>query len=192
MGNTIKNLITGGAGFIGSHLADKLLNRGESVVCIDNFYSGDEGNIKHLNKNPKFDFIYHDLLKPFNEDINCDKVWHLACPASPVKYLEDTLLTSKINYYGTLNMLEFAKKYNSKFFFASSSEIYGSTSIYPQKEDSLIDIKTNSIRSCYSEGKRIAENLCYNYKEIYGLEIRANPNLVIIQTKYYQSFRQIV
>ena len=172
MSSLIKNVITGGAGFIGSHLIDKLLEDGESVVCIDNFYSGNQLNIEHLTGNPKFKFIYHDLLEPLNEDIRCEKVWHLACPASPTKYLENTLLTSKVNYIGTLNMLEFARKQRAKFFFASSSEIYGSTSTYPQKEDSLIAIQTNSLRSCYSEGKRIAESLCYDYKRIYGLQIR--------------------
>lgn len=166
------NLITGGAGFIGSHLVEKLIFAGEKVICLDDFSTGFKENISHLKDHPNFKFILHDVTQPFDENISVDNVWHLACPASPKKYLENPLATAKINYLGTLNMLEFSKKCGAKFFFASSSEIYGSSSSYPQHENSEIDIKTNSLKSCYSEGKRIAESLCFYYQKIYDLDIR--------------------
>jgi len=170
--NVINNIVFGGAGFLGSHLIDKLLKDGQNVLCIDNLSSGNLNNIKHLNKNKKFLFIKHDILEPINSTILIEKIWHLASPASPNLYQNDPIRTIRVNYEGTFNLLELARSHNSKILFASTSEIYGETKNFSQEENMPINLSTFSPRACYSEGKRIAETLMNLYREKYNLEIR--------------------
>ncbi len=165
------NIVTGGAGLIGSHLIDKLISANEKVVCLDNFLTGNLENIKHHLSNPNFKLINHNIInKPPN--INCGRIWHMACPASPAKYQLDPINTAKICFIGTNNMLDLAMKYNSKFLLASSSEIYGNPQVHPQTEDYEGNVNTSSIRACYNEGKRIAETLCFDFNRKYNLDIR--------------------
>ena len=144
------NIVTGGAGLIGSHLIDKLINANEQVICLDNFLTGNLRNIsKHLS-NPNFKLLNHNVIdKPPN--LTCHRIWHMACPASPAKYQLNPIETSKICFIGTNNMLELALKNKSKFLFASSSEIYGNPQVHPQIEDYEGSVDTSSIRACYSE-----------------------------------------
>lgn len=165
-----KNLVTGGFGFIGSHLIDRLIELGESVICIDNLSSGSDSNLKKLINNTKFSFINGDILQTY--EIDFDRLWHLACPASPKEYLKDPILTSEINFSGTLNLLKAAKDNNAKVIFASSSEVYGNCEIIPQEENILGEINTSSKRSCYSNGKRIAETLCFDFIRKYSMDIK--------------------
>ena len=165
------NIVTGGAGLIGSHLIDKLINADEKVICLDNFLTGNLSNIRHHLSNPNFKLINHNILdKPPN--IKCKRIWHMACPASPAKYQLDPIDTSKICFIGTYNMLKLALKYKSKILIASSSEIYGNPKVHPQSEDYEGSVNTSSIRACYNEGKRIAETLCFDFNRIYNLDIR--------------------
>ena len=168
----INNLVLGGAGFLGSHLIDKLLKKGENVLCIDNFLTGTIQNINHLKDNKNFFFIKHDVVEPIKSRIPIEKIWHLACPASPSYYQKDPLLTIRINYEGTFNILNLAKDFQSKFLFVSSSEIYGSSNEIPQHEKVLINLPTTGPRACYAEGKRIAETLVDTYSKVNNLEIR--------------------
>ena len=168
----IENLVCGGAGFLGSHLIDGLLSKGENVVCIDNLLTGRIENINHLKNNKKFSFIKHDVIEPIKSEILIEKIWHLACPASPFYYQKDPLLTIRINYEGTFNILNLAKDFQSKFLFTSTSEVYGLTQVSPQNEDMLINISTNSPRACYSEGKRIAETLVQVFGKANNLQTR--------------------
>jgi len=168
----VKNLVTGGCGFIGSNLIDRLIKNGEFVVCIDDFTSGKSDNIQRFLNNKNFKFINHDVIKPLKLKLKIDRIWHLACPASPIHYQKDPIRTSKINFQGTLNILEFAKKNNSKLLFASSSEVYGNPEIHPQDEKYLGSVNHIGIRGCYDEGKRMAESLCFDFKRIYGLETK--------------------
>ena len=168
----INNLVFGGAGFLGSHLIDKLLKKGENILCIDNFLTGKIENINHLKDNKKFFLIKHDVIEPIKSKIPIEKIWHLACPASPFYYQKDPLLTIRINYEGTFNILNLAKDFQSKLLFVSSSEIYGSSSVIPQNEKVLINLSTTSPRACYAEGKRIAETLIDAFSKVNNLEIR--------------------
>ena len=168
----INNLVFGGAGFLGSHLIDKLLKKGENILCIDNFLTGKIENINHLKDNKKFFLIKHDVIEPIKSKIPIEKIWHLACPASPFYYQKDPLLTIRINYEGTFNILNLAKDFQSKLLFVSSSEIYGSTSVIPQDEKVLINLSTTSPRACYAEGKRIAETLIDAFSKVNNLETR--------------------
>ena len=168
----IDNLVCGGAGFLGSHLIDSLLAKGENVICIDNLLTGKIENINHLKNNNKFSFINHDVIEPIKSEIPIDKIWHLACPASPFYYQKDPLLTIRINYEGTFNILNLAKDFQSKLLFTSTSEVYGSTQVSPQNEDMLINISTYSPRACYSEGKRIAETLVQVFGKVNKLQTR--------------------
>ena len=170
--NVINNVVSGGAGFLGSHLIDKLLKNGQNVLCLDNLSSGYSGNITHLKKNKKFLFINHDILEPLDSTILIEKIWHLASPASPYHYQNDPIRTTRVNYEGTFNLLNLAKSHNSKMLFASTSEVYGETTNYLQEEDMPVKLSTFSPRACYSEGKRIAETLINSYREKYNLEIR--------------------
>ena len=165
------NIVTGGAGLIGSHLIDKLINANEQVICLDNFLTGNLRNIsKHLS-NPNFKLLNHNVIdKPPN--LTCHRIWHMACPASPAKYQLNPIETSKICFIGTNNMLELALKNKSKFLFASSSEIYGNPQVHPQLEGYEGSVDTSSIRACYSEGKRMAETLCFDFHRKYNLDIR--------------------
>jgi len=166
----INNLVLGGAGFLGSNLIDELLKKGENVVCIDNFLTGKISNINHLKDNKKFFLITHDVIEPIKSKIPIEKLWHLACPASPTYYQKDPLLTIRINYEGTLNILNLAKEFKSKLLFASSSEIYGKSREKPQNEMSTVNLSTTSPRACYAEGKRIAETLLDTFCKVNNLE----------------------
>ena len=168
----INNLVIGGAGFIGSHLIDKLISEGENVLCIDNLSTGNISNIRHLKENNKFHFIKYDIINEINSKIPIDKIWHLACPAAPNYYQINPLLTIKVNYQGTLNIVNLAKIWGSKVLFTSTSEVYGKTEKNPQFEDMPINLQTSSTRACYSEGKRIAETLLLASIKQYNLEIR--------------------
>ena len=171
-GKPINNLVFGGAGFLGSHLIDELLKKGENVLCIDNLLTGKIQNINHLKDNKKFFFIKHDVIVPMKSKMPIEKIWHLACPASPFYYQKDPLLTIRINYEGTFNILNLAKDFKSKLLFVSSSEIYGSSSVKPQNEKVSINLSTTSPRACYAEGKRIAETLVDTFSKVNNLEIR--------------------
>ena len=157
----MKHLVTGGAGFIGSHLISKLIAKGENVICLDNFLTGNYSNIEKWIDNPLFEIIKHDIKEPIV--IDTDKIWHLACPASPIRYQEDPIETTKICFLGTLNMLELAFMNKSKILLASTSEIYGDPQISPQNESYRGWVNNIGIRSCYDEGKRIAESLFFDY-----------------------------
>ena len=163
------HLITGGAGFIGTNLIDYLLRKDQKVICIDDFTSGSRLNIKKWIKNTNFTFIEDDITN--NIDIRADIIWHLACPASPEKYNLNQLKTLKTGFIGTLNMLNLAKKYNSKFLLTSSSEIYGKSLKKTQKEFDINSDSPFNERSCYVESKRISETLCYQYKDYIDIKI---------------------
>jgi len=165
----LRNLVTGGAGFIGSNLIDKLIRNGEYVTCLDNFTTGNKINIRDWETDPNFTLIEHDIINPINLEV--DRIWHLACPASPQYYLKNPIETSKSNYLGTLNMLNLAKELNIKFFLASSSEVYGDPLKHPQDENYNGNVNPIGVRSCYEEGKRIAESLCFDYKRLFNTNI---------------------
>jgi len=165
-----KNLITGGAGFIGSNLVKRLLDENEEVICLDNLFTGRKKNIDSFLNHPKFKYIYHDVVDPFDLETNIDKIWHLACPASPINYQEDPIKTSRTSFLGTYNMLELANKKRAKLLLASTSEIYGDPKVHPQSENYHGNVNTTGIRSCYDEGKRIAETLCSDYQRINGVD----------------------
>ena len=166
----IKNLVTGGSGFLGSHLIDKLMKKGEKVICLDNYFTGDKMNNNKWLGHENFEMIEHDVTKYIHLD--ADKIWHLACPASPIHYQFDPINTSKTIFLGTLNMLELAENLKAKILLASSSEIYGNPEVNPQSEDYFGHLNPLSIRSCYGEGKRICESLFFDFKRIHGLDIR--------------------
>lgn len=165
----MRNLITGGSGFIGSFLADRLLSANENVICIDNLSTGTIHNISNYFSNPNFKFIEHDITEEIN--LSVDRVWHFASPASPMHYKRDPISTSKINFIGTNNILEIARNNNAKILLASTSEIYGDPEIHPQNENYNGNVSTIGLRSCYQEGKRIAETLCYDYWRIHKTNI---------------------
>ena len=166
----MKNIVTGGAGFLGSHLIDKLIERGEKVLCIDNLTTGSINNISHLFENDSFEFIEHDVINPIK--LSCDRVWHLACPASPIQYQKNPIKTTKTSFLGTYNMLGIARANKARLLFASTSEVYGDPEISPQKESYKGSVNPIGIRSCYDEGKRIAESLCFYYFRTHNVEIR--------------------
>jgi UDP-glucuronate decarboxylase len=154
-------LVTGGAGFIGSHLIERLLERGNDVVCIDNFFTGSKQNIVHLMDNPYFELIRHDIVEPIMLEV--DDIYNLACPASPVHYQYNSVKTIKTNVMGTINMLGMAKRTHARLFQASTSEVYGDPEQHPQTESYWGHVNPIGIRSCYDEGKRVAETLCMDY-----------------------------
>jgi len=167
--NPRRNLITGGAGFIGSHLVDKLIENNEEVICLDNFSTGRKINIRHWIGHPNFELIRHDITEPIYLEV--DRIWHLACPASPVQYQKNPIKTSKTIFLGTYNMLGLARRTNSKLLLASTSEIYGDPEVHPQTENYNGNVNTTGIRSCYDEGKRIAETLCFDYNRMHSVDI---------------------
>ncbi|MEM0951228.1 MAG: UDP-glucuronic acid decarboxylase family protein [Cyanobacteria bacterium P01_H01_bin.74] len=154
-------LVTGGAGFIGSHLVETLLNQGNDVICLDNFFTGSKENIVHLMDNHYLEILRHDIIEPILLEI--DEIYNLACPASPVHYQYNPVKTVKTNVLGTINMLGLAKRTKAKLFQASTSEVYGDPHRHPQTEDYWGNVNPIGIRSCYDEGKRIAETLCMDY-----------------------------
>ena len=165
-----RNLVTGGAGFLGSHLIDKLMNANQEVICLDNYFTGNKSNIKKWLNHPNFELIRHDVTEPIQLEI--DQIWHLACPASPIHYQENPIKTAKTSFLGTYNMLGLARRVKAKFLLASTSEIYGDPKITPQQESYFGYVNPVGIRSCYDEGKRISETLCSDYKRIHNLDIR--------------------
>ncbi len=166
----LMNLITGGAGFLGSHLVDRLMRSGEKVICLDNFFTGREENIKHWIGHPCFELIHHDVTDPIQLDV--DRIWHLACPASPIHYQFNPIKTAKTSFLGTYNMLGLARRVGARILFASTSEVYGNPELHPQSEEYNGNVNPIGIRSCYDEGKRVAESLCYDYMRMHKLEIR--------------------
>ena len=170
MNNRYRNLITGGCGFLGSHLAKNLLEKGEEVICLDNFFTGRKKNIQHFLKDPNFELIRHDVTEPIK--IEVDKIWHLACPASPIHYQLNPIKTTKTSFMGTYNMLGLAKRIGAKILLASTSEVYGDPLEHPQNESYRGSVNTTGIRSCYDEGKRVAETLCSDYHRIHDVDVR--------------------
>lgn len=163
-------LVTGGAGFIGSHLCRKLLDEGHYVICADNLFSGNIENILDLKANPNFEFLRHDVIDPLIVEV--DQIYHLACPASPVWYQHNPIKTIKTNIVGTMNMLGLAKRTGARILFASTSEVYGDPAIHPQVETYWGNVNPIGIRSCYDEGKRAAETLCFDYHRQNNVDIR--------------------
>ena len=168
----MKILITGGTGFIGSNLCIYLINKGHTVLCLDNNFTGNLYNISSIKNHENFSYIYHDVLNPLTLDIDIDQIYHLACPASPPKYQADPIYTSKVCYIGTLNMLEFARKKNARILLTSTSEVYGEPLCSPQTEEYRGNVNTLGIRSCYDEGKRIAETLMMDFHRKYNVDTR--------------------
>lgn len=163
-------LVTGGAGFIGSHLCERLLEQGHEVLCLDNFFTGSEENIKHLFKNKNFKLIEHDIVNPIF--LKPAQIYNLACPASPIHYQENPIKTVKTSTIGMINMLGMAKKTKARFLQASTSEVYGDPEVHPQKESYWGNVNPVGIRSCYDEGKRVAETLCFDYHREHKVDIR--------------------
>tara|TARA_B100001250_G_scaffold368236_1_gene350805 strand:- start:2419 stop:3348 length:930 start_codon:yes stop_codon:yes gene_type:complete len=163
-------LITGGSGFIGSHLCEKLLKKDHDVICIDNFYTGQKTNIAHLIKNTKFEFIRHDITFPIYLEV--DQIYNLACPASPIHYQYDPVQTTKTNVHGAINILGMAKRLNARVFQASTSEVYGDPVQHPQKESYWGNVNPIGPRSCYDEGKRCAETLFFDYFRQHKVDIK--------------------
>ena len=163
-------LVTGGAGFLGSHLCDRLVAAGDDVVCVDYFYTGDKRNISHLRDKPNFELIRHEITFPLN--IEVDEIYNLACPASPVHYQHDPVQTTKTCVHGAINMLGLAKRTGARILQASTSEVYGDPEVHPQKESYWGRVNPIGIRSCYDEGKRCAETLFFDYHRQYGLDIK--------------------
>jgi len=163
-------LVTGGAGFLGSHLCEKLMDCGHDVICVDNFYSATKHNILHLLKRPNFELIRHDITFPLYLEV--DEIYNLACPASPVHYQHDPVQTTKTCVHGSINMLGLAKRLKCKIFQASTSEVYGDPIIHPQTEEYWGNVNPTGIRSCYDEGKRCAETLFFDYWRQHNLEIK--------------------
>jgi len=163
-------LVTGGAGFLGSHLIDRLLGQGHEVVCADNLFTGSKRNIEHLHSHPRFEFVRHDVTFPLYLEV--DEIYNLACPASPIHYQHDPVQTTKTSVHGAINMLGLAKRLRCRIFQASTSEVYGDPSVHPQPESYWGNVNTIGIRSCYDEGKRCAETLFFDYYRQHNLDIK--------------------
>jgi len=163
-------LVTGGAGFLGSHLCQRLLNDGHDVICVDNFFTGPRDNIFHLMDNPRFELMRHDVTFPLYVEV--DEIYNFACPASPIHYQYDPVQTTKTSVHGAINMLGLAKRIQARIFQASTSEVYGDPNIHPQTEGYHGNVNPIGPRACYDEGKRCAETLFFDYHRQYGLDIR--------------------
>jgi len=167
----MRHLVTGGSGFIGSHLIDRLMaDVTAQVICVDNFQTGSKGNVVHWLEHPRFELIRHDVTEPLR--IEVDRVWHLACPASPIHYQANPISTIKTNVLGTLNMLGLAKRCGARFLLASTSEVYGDPLVSPQSEAYFGNVSCTGPRACYDEGKRMAETLAFDYHRVHGLKVR--------------------
>lgn len=169
-GNRKTILVAGGAGFIGSHLCERLLKEGHQILCVDNFYTGRRSNIIHLLDNPHFEVIRHDVTFPIYVEV--DEIYHLACPASPLRYQQDPVQTTKTSVYGSINMLDLAKRLKAKILLASTSEVYGDPLLHPQSETYFGNVNPIGPRACYEEGKRCAETLFFDYYRQHGLLIK--------------------
>jgi UDP-glucuronate decarboxylase len=163
-------VVTGGAGFLGSHLCERLLDHGDEVICVDNFFSGRKANIAHLLGRPRFELIRHDIVHPLY--VECDQIYNLACPASPVAYQFNPIKTIKTSTVGMVNVLGLAKRCRARVLHASTSEVYGDPEVHPQREDYWGHVNPLGPRSCYDEGKRVAESLCINYHLAHGVAVR--------------------
>lgn len=163
-------LVTGGAGFIGSHLCEKLLAEGNHVICLDNFFTGSRKNVEHLMENKDFELIRHDIIEPIL--LEADEIYNLACPASPVHYQFNAIKTIKTNVLGVTNMLDLAEKTKARILQASTSEVYGDPVVHPQREDYWGNVNPIGVRSCYDEGKRVAETLMFDFHRQYNVDIR--------------------
>jgi len=168
--NRKRVLVTGGAGFLGSHLCERLLREGCDVLCVDNFYSGNKDNVLHLLENPHFELMRHDVTFPLYVEV--DEIYNLACPASPIHYQRDPVQTTKTSVHGAINLLGLAKRVKAKIFQASTSEVYGDPEVHPQPESYWGHVNPTGIRSCYDEGKRCAETLFFDYYRQHGLQIK--------------------
>ncbi len=163
-------LVTGGAGFIGSHLIDRLMEAGHEVLCLDNYFTGTKTNVHHWLEHPRFELIRHDVTEPIRLEV--EQIYHLACPASPVHYQYNPVKTIKTNVMGTLNMLGLAKRIKARFLLASTSEVYGDPKVHPQTEEYWGNVNPIGIRSCYDEGKRVAETLTFDYMRQNNVDVR--------------------
>ncbi len=163
-------LVTGGAGFLGSHLCERLLNEGNDVICVDNLFTGSKDNIRHLLGNPYFEFIRHDVTEPLYVEV--DQIYNLACPASPPHYQYNPIKTAKTSVYGAMNMLGLAKRTHARILQASTSEVYGDPEVHPQPETYRGNVNPIGIRSCYDEGKRMAETLFFDYHRQHNVDIK--------------------
>ena len=171
--NTVKRiLITGGAGFVGSHLCERLLVEGSEIVCLDSLDTGSLGNVEHLNVFPGFTFIHHDICEPLNFEFDIDEIYNLASPASPPNYQKDPIKTTKTNVLGSFNVLDLARQKGAKILQASTSEVYGDPAVHPQVEEYWGNVNPIGIRSCYDEGKRCAETLFFDYYRMHSLDIK--------------------
>lgn len=163
-------LVTGGAGFLGSHLCDRLINNGNDVICLDNLFTGSKDNIRHLIDHPYFEFIRHDIINPIF--VECDQIYNLACPASPVHYQRDPIYTTKTSVYGAFNTLGLAKRMGARILQSSTSEVYGDPECNPQVESYRGSVNTIGPRACYDEGKRVAETLFFDYHRKHNVDIK--------------------
>lgn len=167
-----KTLVTGGAGFIGSHLCKRLLRMGKTVICLDNMFTGTYDNIRELFSDPDFEFINADVIHPLQLDFSVNEIYSLACPASPVQYQYDPIMTTKTSFLGALNALELAKRNGASVLQASTSEVYGDPLVHPQTEVYRGNVNTIGPRACYDEGKRVAETLFSDYRRLYGVDTK--------------------
>ena len=164
------HLVTGGAGFLGSHLIDRLMEGGDEVICLDNYFTGRKANIARWIGHPRFELIRHDVTEPIKLEVQ--RIWHLACPASPIHYQFNPVKTAKTSFLGTYNMLGLARRVGARLLLASTSEVYGDPEVHPQPESYWGSVNPIGVRSCYDEGKRIAETLCFDYQRMNGVEVR--------------------
>ena len=165
-----RNLVSGGCGFLASHLIDRLIASGQFVYCVDDLSSGSISNIQHLLDSPFFSFVQHDVVDPITLDV--DVIWHFACPASAISYQANPIKTAETCFLGTSNLLSLATSLKARFLLASTSEVYGDPDVHPQPETYLGSVSTTGIRACYDEGKRIAETLCFDYHRTFGTDVR--------------------
>lgn len=170
VGEPLRVLVTGGAGFLGSHLIDRLIEQGNEVICVDNLFTGAKSNVAHLLQHPRFEFMRHDVTFPLYVEV--DQIYNLACPASPIHYQHDPVQTTKTSVHGAINMLGLAKRVGARIFQASTSEVYGDPAVHPQPEGYWGNVNPIGTRSCYDEGKRCAETLFFDYQRQHGLDIR--------------------